>query len=114
MKTIQSLKEEAVPHYVVLAHSSKSSKEFKAAKRKVDFMVQCIALIESGLTDETINRKVAQMNDQYARMKLAFYEEFTKIDPHTGVAKKPKLSRFHKESGAGKLRTQLKTFKFLQ
>lgn len=71
-------------------------------------------MIEAGLTDETVNRKITQMNDQYNRMKSAFYEEFTKFDPETGIARKPRLSRFHKESGAGKLRTQLKTFKFLQ
>jgi len=114
MRTIQSLKEEAEPYYFSLAHSSKSSKEFKASKRKVEFINQCIALIESGLSDEIIERKLSQMEDQYKRMKTAFWAEFSKEDPDTGKIIKPKLSKFHSLSGAGKLRTQMKTFKFLQ
>lgn len=114
MKTIGSLREQVELLYYIMAREKKTSKEFKAAKRKVDFLSQCIALIESGLNDEIVHRKLKQMKEQYARMKTAFFEEFTKEDPETGKIIKPKISRFHKESGAGKIRTQMKTFEFLQ
>ena len=113
MKSLKSLKDESKDLAWLLASLKKPSKEYKKAKRRYDYLQPLIMLIEAGLTDDTIQRNIQKLTDQYNRMKTAFFEEFTKKDPETGKEIKPKISKFHKETGAGKIRTQLNNFKFL-
>ena len=113
MKPLKEIKDESKDLAWRLASLKKSSKEYKKAKRRYDYLQPLIMLIEAGLTDDTIQRNIQKLTDQYNRMKIAFFEEFTKKDPETGKETKPKISKFHKETGAGKIRTQLNNFKFL-
>lgn len=113
MKPLKDLKQESSDLMWQLAHAKKKSKEYRKAKRRFDYLQPLIMLIEAGLTDDTIQRNIQKLTDQYNRMKVAFFEEFTKVDPETGKETKPKISKFHKETGAGKIRTQLNNFKFL-
>jgi hypothetical protein len=113
MKPLKELIQESKQQMAVLVNTKKSSKEYKKAKRRYDYLQPLIMLIEAGLTDDTIQRNIQKLTDQYNRMKIAFFEEFTKKDPETGKEIKPKISKFHKDTGAGKIRTQLNNFKFL-
>lgn len=116
MKTPETLKEMIEQKVRYLSKHPASSKEYKSAKREYEFLNNCLLLVENNLSDEIIDRMIEKLNSQYQRMRVAYYDEFWNglSDEAKAEKKRPSLSKFQSKTGAGKIKYQIRTFKFLQ
>jgi hypothetical protein len=110
MKTIEDLNED-IDLLEKKRRASLFSKQVKGkARAKINFIKECISLLEAGMTHESAVAQLARAQDSYNKAKATYYE-------HCGTDKegekvKHRLYKFH-ASGGRKLWRQIQNFKFL-
>lgn len=114
MKSIYDLRGEAEQCFKLLENHERKSKEFKKWKSRYDFILNCIYLVEAGLSQDTIDRKIKELKEQYGDIRLRFNKEFSKFDEEKKKFIKPSSKKFQSRTGAGKIRQQLKTYLYLK
>lgn len=110
MKTIEGLRSE-IDLLEKKRRASLFSKQVKGkARAKINFIKECILLLELGMTHESAVSQLNKAQLDYSRAKATYYE-------HCGTDKegnkvKNRLYKFH-AAGGRKLWRQIQNFKFL-
>jgi hypothetical protein len=110
MKTSDHLRAE-IDQLEKKRRASNISRQVKGkARAKINFIKECISLLESGMTHESAVSQLTKAQENYNRAKATYYE-------HCGTDKegnkvKNRLYKFH-AAGGRKLWRQIQNFKFL-
>lgn len=117
MKTAGQIRAEIEEQFLILRTQQIRSYAYKKAQERVDFLNQCILLLQSGLTQESIDSQVNKLSQQFSDMRGRHRDWFKKnmqSNKNPEDNKKWNTKKFYAKTGAGKVKQQLKTYLYLQ
>lgn len=110
MKSLKELKIE-IDEILTLQMKKMEEKDYKKAVRRLEFLKVCLRYIESGATEEFVNKEIERLTNRIGAFRDNYdtWLGFTDTDSIKGN----KLTFYEKEMGVPKLRKQISSLRFI-
>ena len=110
MKSLTELKTE-INEILTLQMEKMKKRDYKKAVRRLEFLKVCLRYIESGATEEFVNKEIERLTNRINAFRENYdtWLKFTDTDSIKGN----KMTFYDREMGITKLRKQISSLRFI-